>query len=166
MTKQKSTPKPAVKETPKIPEKIEVPVTGAELHKALDMIMEAPILQQAVNDVIGQALWIIKCQTETKQCAFECALKAFLDNWGKGQSILETDASIPITKAELLRLMDVAGGLSILKTIAQSAEADDVSLAQVEWIINKIADPLWNLANDYLESRWHERYPEVSLIEQ
>jgi hypothetical protein len=80
----------------------------------------------------------------------------------KPLSELQHEPTMPITKAELLRLQDIARGLEVLQTIAK--RADDVSLAQVEWVIDKITDPLWTLTHDDLESRWIKCNPDVELF--
>ena len=75
-----------------------------------------------------------------------------------------SEPTIPITKAELLQLQDVASGLEVLRSIAKSA--DDMSIIQIEWIINKIAEPLWTLAHDELDGRWGKQNPETPLFER
>ena len=76
----------------------------------------------------------------------------------------QSEPTIPITKEELLKLQDIASGLEVLRTIAKSA--DDVPIAQVEWIIIKIAGPLWTLAHDELDGRWGQYNPETPLFER
>lgn len=73
---------------------------------------------------------------------------------------------VPLTKDELLLLQDVADGLSVLQTIARFADDGEVRIIQLEWIIRKIADPLWNLAHDDLWSRWDKSNPEAKLFEK
>lgn len=77
-----------------------------------------------------------------------------------------SEATVPITKAELLLLQDVASGLVLLQMIEKGTDGNEIRIGNVGWIIRKIADPLWELAHDDLWSRWDKLNPKAKLFEE
>ena len=74
------------KSPPKPPLKIDVLLTGKEIHKGLETILTSQTpLSKAVGDLVLQALWALKCQDDKQQFHFAAAITAFLDAYvGKG----------------------------------------------------------------------------------
>jgi hypothetical protein len=64
----------------KSPFKITIPLTRQEIYKGLDMVLDSKTpLSRALPDVLGQALWSVKCQNKEHQSSLAAGLIAFLD---------------------------------------------------------------------------------------
>ncbi len=126
--------KPKVsKSTSAVPQKpatkINVELTREEIHKGLDMVLDAGgILAKATGDVLAQALFSIKAQDEAKQRSLGRALEATLDNWTGQKSATEIKAKAPVQIRDAA--FDSRQLLYSIENLISLAEENDDGLKQ------------------------------------
>ncbi len=73
------------------------------------------------------------------------------------ESEAETEPTIPITKAEIKRIREIARGIDILEVV--SSENTQIEIGTFWWLIDKMSKYSWTLGFETLADRWEKQYP-------
>lgn len=157
---KKSTPATDSKPQGKI---IDVPVTVAELHRGLDMILEAggPVAK-AIGDIVGNALFVIKTRNEARQISFAEAIWELLDESPSPEpDTIKPDSSgaeAPVFVQDAwYRAFDLARGIVDLLSVGtcSSEDFDTQGVIALHSIGDQLVDDM-KIVNGYFNPKEEE----------